>query len=88
MFDSPSLLIQVFLEMDEVALREMRDGRFETATAGTGILIKASVNGSSFEYHAPSAMSFSQIVSMSQMALNYKAARVRRPITRTTVRFA
>lgn len=88
MIDSGPLLLQVFIEMDEAALVAMRDGQFESTITGTGTLIRASVNGSSFEYHPPSTMTSSQVTTFAQLALNYKRARVSRPITRTTVRFS
>lgn len=87
MIDSGSILLQIFLEMDEGALVAMRNGQFESTVTGAGTLIRTTVNGSSFEYHPPSTMNATQVATFAQLALNYKAARVRRPITRTTARF-
>lgn len=88
MIDSGPILLQVFIEMDEAALIAMRDGQFDSTITGLGTLIRATVNGSSFEYHPPSTMTSSQVVAFAQLALNYKRSRVRKPITRTTVRFS
>ena len=88
MIASPRLVLEVFMELGENELRELRNGAFSEATTGSGTIVQSSVNGSSFTFSAPSFLSKMEIIQFAQLALKYKTLGITSPLSRTTASFA
>jgi hypothetical protein len=82
-----SVILNVFLQQDVALLRNLRDSTFDAVSAGEGTLISSTVNGSSFSFSAPGMLSKLQILAMAQLALDYRAKNICRPVTRTQAMF-
>jgi hypothetical protein len=80
-------ILNTFIRLDVVQLREIQKNNFNLTITGQGGLIKSTVNGNTFEFHAPDLMSSQEIVIYAELALNHKMKGICRPITRTTARF-
>lgn len=86
--DAPvTVVLNVFLQQDVASLRALRDSAFDAVSSGDGTLVSSSVNGSSFTFSIPSMLSKVQVLAMAQMALDYKARGICRPVTRTQALF-
>lgn len=86
--DAPAAtLLNVFLAQDIALLRNLRDSAFDAVSAGEGTLVSSTVNGSSFSFSVPSSMSKMQVMTMAQMALDYRARNICRAVTRTQALF-
>lgn len=80
-------ILNVFIRLDVVQLREIQKSNFDLTVTGQGGLIKSTVNGNTFEFHAPDLMSSQEIMIYADLALSHKMKGICRPITRTTARF-
>lgn len=87
MISSPQTLLAVFLQLDVAALRSIRDNQFDSVKSGAGVLVSSAVNGSSFSFSIPSALTPMQILTFAQLALDHKARGLCAPVTRTQALF-
>jgi hypothetical protein len=86
--DAPaSVMLNVFLQQDVALLRNLRDSAFDVVSAGEGTLVSSSINGASFSFSVPSSLSKMQVMTLAQMALDYRARNICRPVTRTQAMF-